>query len=116
MLLQILTNPYIKGHDPRLELYVNERMAMAYIVGSEELVEKLQSFRNEVLLFHKSLADGDKDKSQTMYDGFGTLLHDIRMAMRKDLQVDCGDKEMIGEFSLIDVKPYLEKSWSLKKD
>jgi len=36
--------------------------------------------------------------------------------MRKDLQVDCGDKEMIGEFSLIDVKPYLEKSWSLKMD
>lgn len=110
-----LTNPYVKGHDPRLELYINERMAMAYIVGSEELVEKLQSFRNDVLLFHRSLAGEDKEKSQILYDSFGTLLHDIRMAMRKDLQVDCGDKELIEEFNLVDVKPYLEKSWSLKK-
>ena len=110
-----MTNPYIKGHDPRLELYINERMAMAYIVGSEELMEKLQSFRNDVLQFHKALADGDTEKGQSLYDGFGTILHDIRMAMRKDLQVDSGDKELIGEFNLIDVKPYLEKSWKLKK-
>lgn len=110
-----LTNPFVKGHDPQLELYINERMAMAYIVGSEELVEKLQSFRNDVLLFHKALEDRDMEKSQSLYDGLGTILHDIRMAMRKDLQVDCGDKELLREFNLIDVKPYLEKSWALKK-
>lgn len=110
-----LTNPYIKEHDPRLELYINERMAMAYIVGSEALVDKLQSFRNDVLLFHKALSDRDMEKSQSLYDGFSAILRDIRMAMRKDLQVDCSDKELLGEFNLIDVKPYLEKSRTLKK-
>lgn len=108
-----MTNPYIKGHDPRLELYINERMAMALIVGSEELVDKLQLFRKDVLLFHKALEEKDVEKSQRLYDGFGPILHDIRMTMRKDLQVDCGDKELLGEFNLIDVKPYLEKSWKL---
>gem|GEM_PF-5776752 len=111
-----LTNSYIKEHDPRLELYINERMAMAYIVGSEVLVEKLQSFRNDVLLFHKALADSDIEKAQCLYDSFSYILHDIRMAMRKDLQVDCGDRELLGEFNLIDVKPYLEKSRTLKKE
>ena len=110
-----LTNPYIKEYDPRLELYINERMAMAYIVGSEALVDKLQSFRNDVLLFHKALSDRDMEKSQSLYDGFSAILRDIRMAMRKDLQVDCSDKELLGEFNLIDVKPYLEKSRTLKK-
>ena len=110
-----LTNPYIKEHDPLIELYINERMAMAYIVGSEVLVEQLQSFRKDVLLFHRALADSDMEKSQSLYDSFSTKLHDIRMTMRKDLQVDCGDKELLEEFNLIDVKPYLEKSWALKK-
>lgn len=110
-----MTNPFVKGHDPRLELYINERMAMAYIVGSEELVEKLQSYRNDVLLFHKAMADGDLEKSQSIYDGFDSTLHEVRMAMRKDLQVDWGDKELLGEFNLIDVKPYMEKSRKLKK-
>lgn len=110
-----MTNPYVKGNDPRLDFYINERMAMAYIVGSDELVEKLQSFRKDVLLFHKALAVGDTEKGQSLYDGFGTILHDIIMSMRKDLQVDCGDKELLGEFNLIDVKPFLERSWALKK-
>lgn len=111
-----LTSPFVKGHDPRFELYVNERMAMALVVGGEELVEKLQLFRNDLLQFHKALAERDVEKSKKLYDGFGQALHEIRLSMRKDLQVDCGEKELLGDYKMIDAKPYLEQSWKLKQE
>ena len=109
-----LTNPYAKSYDPRIEAYINERLAMAYVVASEELVEKLQKFRNDVIDFHKALADGDELRSSELHKGFGKQLGEIRMAMRKDLNVDGGEREWIESPTSIDIKRYMHESMGQK--
>lgn len=111
-----LTNPYAQKGNPLLETYINERLAKVYIVGSEELVNYLQEYRKKVLLFHQSLEQGDEEKSKMLHSEFGTLLNNIMTAMRKDLNVDFPNKEMLEEPSLIDIKQYLKTNkdrWSL---
>lgn len=104
-----LTNSYAQSHDSRIEAYINERLAMAYVVASEELVEKLQKFRADVLEFHKALADSNELRCIELHKGFDKQLCEIRMAMRKDLNVDGGEREWIEAPVSIDIKPYLNK-------
>lgn len=104
-----LTNPYGKEHDPRLEAYINERFAKIYIIGSEELVEKLEVYRKDLLLFHKALDENDVERAREVYERFKETLNDIKLAMRKDLNVDFAGKEMIEDKQLIDIKPFLKK-------
>ena len=103
-----LTNPYAQKGNPLLETYINERLAKVYLVGSEELVDYLQEYRKKVLLFHQSLEQGNEEKSRMLHSEFGTLLNNILTAMRKDLNVDFPNKEMLEEPSLVDIKQYLK--------
>ena len=103
-----LTNPYAQNGNPLLETYINERLAKAYVVGSEELVNYLQEYRNKVLLFHKALEQGDEMQSKKLHSEFGNLLNNIRTIMRKDLNVDSPNKEFLEKVSLIDIKQYLK--------
>lgn len=104
-----LTNPYAKGHDPRIEAYINEKLSRAYIVASEELVDKLQIFRKEVLKFHKLLDDGDEEKAIELHKKLGMSLENIRLSMRNDLNVDGGEREWIEKPFPIDIKPYIKR-------
>ena len=50
-----------------------------------------------------------------LHSEFGTLLNNIMTAMRKDLNVDFPNKEMLEEPSLVDIKQYLKTNknkWS----
>lgn len=105
-----LTNPYSQNNSALLETYINDRLAKAYIVGSEKLVSLLQEYRRDVLRFHRSLMEGDDEKSRIIHSGFGEILHSILLAMREDLQVDNGKMEILEEPNHIDVKPYIEKN------
>lgn len=105
-----LTNPYAQNGNPLLETYINERLAKAYLVGSEELVGYLQEYREKVLLFHKALEQGDEEQSKKLHSEFGDLLYNIRTVMRKDLNVDFPNKELLEEQCLIDVNKYIEKN------
>lgn len=103
-----LTNPYVQNENPLLETYINERLAKAYLVGSEELVCYLQEYRERVLLFHKALDQGDVEQGKKLHSEFGDLLHNIRSIMRKDLNVDSPSKEFLENPCLIDIKKYLK--------
>lgn len=105
-----LTNPYAQNGNPLFETYLNEQLAKAYVVGSEELVNQLQEYRNKVLLFHKALEAKNDEESQRLHSEFGILLHNILVAMRNDLNVDFPNRELLEEPNLIDVKQYLKKS------
>lgn len=105
-----LTNPYAQNNSPLLETYINDKLAKAYIVGSEDLVSKLQVYRRDVLKFHQALSDGDEEESRKLHLGFRETLRAICLAMREDLQVDKGDVELLSEPTLIDVKPYIKKN------
>ena len=105
-----LTNPYAQNGNPLFETYLNEQLAKAYVVGSEELVNQLQEYRNKVLLFHKALEAKNDEESQKLHSEFGILLHNILVAMRNDLNVDFPNRELLEEPNLIDVKQYLKKS------
>ena len=75
----------------------------------------MQEYRKKVLLFHQSLEQGDEEKSKMLHSEFGTLLNNIMTAMRKDLNVDFPNKEMLEEPSLVDIKQYLKTNkdrWS----
>ena len=103
-----LTNPFAQNGNPLLETYLNERLAEAYVVGSEELVDQLQEYRKKVLLFHRALEAKNDEESIKLHSEFGILLHNILVAMRKDLNVDCPNREILEEPILIDVKQYLK--------
>ena len=105
-----LTNPYAKNGNPLFETYLNERLAKAYLVGSEELVSYLQEYREKVLLFHNALEQGDEEQGIKLHSEFGDLLYNIRAVMRKDLNVDFPNKELLEEHCLIDVNKYIEKN------
>ena len=103
-----LTNPYAKKGNPLLETYINDRLAKAYIVGSEELVESLHKYREKVLLLHKAIDQGSEDESIKLHSEFGDLLHSILLAMRKDLNVDSPNREVLEEPTLIDINQYFK--------
>lgn len=103
-----LTNPYAQNGNPLFETYLNERLAKAYVVGSEGLVEQLQDYRKKVLLFHKALEAKNDEESIKLHSEFGIMLHNILVSMRKDLNVDFPNRELLEEPSLIDVKQYLK--------
>ena len=105
-----LTNPYAQNGNPLFETYLNERLVKAYVVGSEGLVEQLQGYRKKVLLFHKALETKNDEESIKLHSEFGIMLHNILVSMRKDLNVDFPNRELLEEPSLIDVKQYLKKS------
>lgn len=105
-----LTNPYSQNNSPLLEPYINDRLAKVYIVGSEELVSLLQEYRKKVLLFHKALEQDNDKQIKKIHSEFGNLLYNIRIVMRKDLNVDFPNKEILEEHSLIDIKPYLKRN------
>ena len=102
-----LTNPYGQKHDPRLEAYVNHKLAHIYVIGSEELVQKLEVYKSEVLKFHKALDDDNDDLALSIYAGFDKSLNEVVLALRKDLMVDHPGKELIERQHLIDIKPYI---------
>ena len=104
-----LTNPYAQKGNPLLETYINERLARVYIIGSEELVNLLREYKMKVLLFHKALNNGNDEESKTLHHEFKNLLDNLLTAMRKDLNVDFPDKEMLEKPNLIDIKPYLKE-------
>lgn len=103
-----LTNPYAKKGNPLLETYINDRLAKAYIVGGEELVESLHKYREKVLLFHKAIDQGREEESIKLHSELGDLLHGILRAMRKDLNVDSPNREVLEEPVLIDINQYLK--------
>jgi hypothetical protein len=103
-----LDNPYAQNENPLLETYINERLAKVYIIGSEELVLQLKKYREKVLLFHKALEYGKEEESLKLYSEFGDLLTSILQTMRKDLNVDFPNREMIKKQSLIDIEQYLK--------
>lgn len=103
-----LTNPYAQGNNPLLETYINERLARTYIIGSNELVEKLEKYRIKVIQFHKALSDNDEERILSVHKEFAVLLPEIVKAMRNDLQVDNPNMGKIKEPSLVDIKPYLQ--------
>ncbi len=105
-----LTNPYAQNGNPLFETYLNDRLSKAYVVGSDELVEQLQEYRKKVLLFHKALETRNDDESIKLHSEFGGLLHSILVIMRKDLNVDLPNREILEEPNLIDVKQYIKKS------
>ena len=105
-----LTNPYAKNGNPLLEVYINERLAKVYIIGSEELVSHLQEYRTKVLLLHKALNQENDEESVKLHAEFNEILHNINAAMRKDLNVDFPGKEMLEDHHLIDVKPFLKEN------
>jgi len=103
-----LDNPYAQNENPLLETYINERLAKVYIIGSDELVLQLKKYREKVLLFHKALEYGKEEESLKLYSEFGDLLTSILQTMRKDLNVDFPNREMIKKQSLIDIEQYLK--------
>lgn len=105
-----LANPYTQKGNPLLESYINDRLAKAYIIGSDELVNCLREFRSKVLSFHKALERGDKVESKSIHSEFGEILHQILIYMRKDLNVDCPEREFIDEPTIIDVEEYIKSN------
>ena len=103
-----LDNPYSQNGNPLLETYINERLAKVYIVGSKELVALLKIYRKKVLLFHKAIELGEEEEGKRLYSEFGDLLTDILQTMRKDLNVDFPNKEMIKKQTIVDVEQYFK--------
>ena len=105
-----LTNPFSQQGNPLFETYINDRLSKIYIIGSEKLVDLLQEYRQKVILFHRALEQGNDEEGKKLHSEFGELLHRILTEMRKDLNVDLPNREMIEEPLLIDIKQYLKKN------
>lgn len=108
-----LDNPYAHNGNPLLETYINERLAKVYIIGSEELVVLLKIYRKKVLLFHKALECGEEEVGKRLHSEFEDLLNNILQTMRKELNVDSPNKEMIKKQTLVDVEQYLKNNYKI---